>query len=69
MAEVVEWRIAKFKIKGWNLGNQHKANEIILKYKLEAYQKNFFDFICGNPTSIEVSGQDKETEARPNGKT
>jgi hypothetical protein len=34
---------------------QHRANERILRYKLEAYQKNFPDFICGNPTSIKVS--------------
>jgi len=27
---------------------QHKANERIQRYKLEAYQKNFLDFICGN---------------------
>jgi hypothetical protein len=33
---------------------QHQANERILKYKLEAYQKNFPDFISGSPTSIEV---------------
>jgi hypothetical protein len=30
---------------------QHRANERILKYKLEAYQKNFSNFICGSPTS------------------
>ncbi len=30
---------------------QHRANERILKYKLEVYQKNFLDFICGNPTN------------------
>jgi len=35
---------------------QHRADERILKYKLEAYQKNFLDFICGSLTSIEVSG-------------
>jgi hypothetical protein len=29
---------------------KHRANERILKYKLEVYQKNFPDFICGNPT-------------------
>jgi hypothetical protein len=33
---------------------QHRTNEIILRYKLEAYQKNFPIFICGSPTSIEV---------------
>jgi hypothetical protein len=35
---------------------QHRADEIILRYKLEAYQKNFPDFICGSPTSTEVWG-------------
>jgi hypothetical protein len=35
-----------------------------LKYKLEAYQKNFPEFICGIPTSTEVLGQDEENEAR-----
>jgi hypothetical protein len=34
---------------------QHWGNEIFLKYKLEAYQKNFPNFICGSPTSIKVS--------------
>jgi hypothetical protein len=34
---------------------QHKANERILRHKLEAYQKNFPNFICGSPTSIKVS--------------
>jgi len=34
---------------------QHRANERFLRYKLEVYQKNFPDFICGSPTSIEVS--------------
>jgi len=48
---------------------QHKANEKILKYNLEAYQKNFLDFICGSPTSAEVLGQDDETKARPIGTT
>ncbi len=37
-----------------------------MRYKLEAYQKNFSNFIYGNP-SIKVSGQDEETKARPNG--
>jgi hypothetical protein len=49
-----------------NLG-QHKANEIFLRYKLEAYQKNFPDFIYGGSTNTEVSGQDEEIEVRPNG--
>jgi len=34
---------------------------------LEAYQKKILDFICGSPTSAEVSGQDDETKARPIG--
>jgi peptide subunit release factor 1 (eRF1) len=46
---------------------QHRIDEIFLRYKLEAYQKNFIDFICGSSTSIEVSGQDEETKARPSG--
>jgi hypothetical protein len=33
---------------------QHRTDEKIMKYKLEAYQKIFLDFICGGPTSIEV---------------
>jgi len=48
---------------------QHKANEKILRYKLEVYQKNFPEFIYGNPTSIEESGQDEEIETRPGGTT
>jgi hypothetical protein len=46
---------------------QHRANEFFLMYKLEAYQKNFPNFIYFNPTSIEVSGQDEETEVGPSG--
>jgi hypothetical protein len=46
---------------------QHKADERILRYKLEAYWKNFPDFICGSLTSIKVSGQDEEIEAGPSG--
>ncbi len=52
---------------GKNLA-QHKANEIFLKYKLEAYQKNFLDFISSNPTSIKVLGHDEETKVGPNGR-
>jgi hypothetical protein len=48
---------------------QHKANEKILRYKLEVYQKNFPEFIYGNPTSIEELGQDEEIETRPDGTT
>ncbi len=46
---------------------QHKVDETTLRYKLEVYQKNFPDFIYGNPTSTKVSSQDEETEARPSG--
>jgi len=49
-----------------NLG-QHKANERILRYKLEIYQKNFPNFICGSPTSIEISDQDEEIKVGPSG--
>jgi hypothetical protein len=45
----------------------HKTNEKILRYKLEAYQKNFPDFICGSLTSTKVLNQDEETKAPPNG--
>jgi hypothetical protein len=45
----------------------HRANERILRYKLEAYQKKIPNFICGNPTSIEVLGQDEEIETGPSG--
>jgi hypothetical protein len=38
-----------------------------VRYKLEAYQKNFADLIYGIPTNIEVLGQDEEIEARPSG--
>ncbi len=31
---------------------QHKADENIFRYKLEAYQKNFPNFIYGDPTNI-----------------
>jgi hypothetical protein len=35
---------------------QHKVDERIIRYKLETYQKNFPNFICGNLTSTEVLG-------------
>ncbi len=35
---------------------QHRVDERIMRYKLEAYQMNFPDFISSNPTSIEVLG-------------
>ncbi len=34
---------------------------------LEAYHKNFPDFICGSLTIIEVSSQDEKTKVRFNG--
>jgi len=46
---------------------QHRVDEKNLRYKLEAYQNNFLDSICGRPISIKVTGQDEEIEARPNG--
>jgi hypothetical protein len=48
---------------------EHRANEKIKKYKLEAYQKNFPNFICGSPTSTKVLGQYEETETGPSGTT
>ncbi len=48
---------------------QHITNKRILRYKLETYQKNFPNFICGNPTSTKVLGQDEESETRPSGTT
>jgi len=52
------WEVAKeyFTKELANNIAQHRANERILKYKFEAYQKNFPDFICGSLISIEVSG-------------
>jgi hypothetical protein len=35
---------------------KHKVDERIMRYKLEAYQKNFLDFIYGNSTNTRVSG-------------
>jgi len=46
---------------------QQRVNERILKYKLETYQKNFPNFICGSPTSTKVLSHDKATKIRPNG--
>ncbi len=34
----------------------HRVDERILRYKLEAYQKNFPNFICGSPISTKVLG-------------
>jgi len=48
---------------------QHRTDEKILKYKLEAYQKNFIDFICGCSTSTNVSSHDEKIETKPSGIT
>jgi len=48
---------------------QHRANERIWRYKLEAYPKKIPDFIYGSPASIEVSNHDEETKAGPSGTT
>ncbi len=40
-----------------------------MRYKLEAYQKNFPDFICGSPISTKVWGQDEETKVGLSGTT
>jgi peptide subunit release factor 1 (eRF1) len=48
---------------------QHRADEIILRYKLKTYQKNFPNFICGSPISTKVLGKDEETKAEPNATT
>jgi hypothetical protein len=47
------WEVAKeyFTRELENNLAQHRADEIIMRYKLEAYQKDFVDFICGNLTS------------------
>jgi hypothetical protein len=36
-------------------------------YKLKIYQKNFLDFVYGNPTSKEASNKDEEAKVRPSG--
>ncbi len=46
---------------------QHRADETIMRYLLESYQKKFLDFIRGSPISIKVLGQDEEIEAGPRG--
>jgi len=45
---------------------QHRVDERFLKYKLEVYQKNFPNFIYGNPTSTEALNKDEETKVGPN---
>jgi len=44
---------------------QHKVDEIILRYKLEVYQKNFIDFVYGSSTRTKALGYDEETKVRP----
>jgi hypothetical protein len=48
---------------------QHKVDERIQRFKLEAHQKNFPKFIYGNLTNIEVLVQDEENEVGPSGTT
>jgi hypothetical protein len=48
---------------------QHRANEKIMKYKLEVYQKSFPNFVYGNPTSIEALDKDEEAKVWPKGTT
>jgi len=63
------WEVAKeYFIKELeNNLTHHRIDEKFMRYKLEAYQKNFLDFICGNLTSTEVSSQDEEIKVRPSG--
>ncbi len=42
-----------------------RIDEVILKYKLEIYQKNLLDFVYGSPISTEASGQYEETKGGP----
>ncbi len=46
---------------------QHKTDEKIMRYKLEAYQKKIPDFMSGNLTSIEILGRDEDIKLGPNG--
>ncbi len=64
-----QWEVTKeyFMKKLENNLAQHKTNERIIRYKLEAYQKNFSDFICGNPTNVKILGQVEEIETWPSG--
>ncbi len=45
---------------------QHKANERILRYELEVYQKKNLDFVYGGPISTKVQDKDEEAEVGPN---
>ncbi len=64
--EVVEEYFTK---KVENNLTQHRTDERIMRYKLEAYQKNFPDFICGSPISPKVSNQNEEKKVGPSGTT
>ncbi len=48
---------------------QHGVDERILRYKLRVQQRDFPNFIYGNPTSIKVSSQDEENETGLSGTT
>jgi peptide subunit release factor 1 (eRF1) len=45
----------------------HRVDEIIMKYKLEIFQKNFSNFVYGNLISTKALDKDEKVEARPNG--
>jgi len=45
---------------------QHRADERIMRYKLEIDQKNFSDFVYGNLINTKALDKDEEVEARPN---
>jgi len=46
---------------------RHRVDEIIMKYKLEIFQKNFSNFVYGNLISTKALDKDEKVEARPNG--
>jgi len=50
------WEVAKeyFAKQLANNIAQCRVDERIIGYKLEAYQKNFPNFICGSPKSTEI---------------
>jgi hypothetical protein len=45
---------------------QHRVDEFFLRYKLEVFQKNFLDLVCGSPTSIKALDKDGEVEVGSN---
>jgi serine phosphatase RsbU (regulator of sigma subunit) len=68
--EFLKWReVVKeyFTLELENNIAQHNANEKILRYKLEAYQKKTPNFSYGSLISTEALSQDEETKARPSG--